>query len=135
MDFGPTFVGSTYVLWWTYEKRSVAPLKIHYWTEAEGEHVQPTTPGHDQYSGFMDEATGDLYFVRSRANICGGSITIRRGHLGTTDSTLLVQLPNGIDTDYAMSVAANPSTTHLDLYFGRWNLPDEDRRHLRPAGG
>jgi hypothetical protein len=121
MDFGSTFVGSTYVVWWTYQKTS----KIHYWTEADGERVQPTTTGHDQYAGFIDETTGDLYFVRSRSNICGGAITIRRGDLGTTDSTVLTKLPSGIDTDYVISVTLNPGSGHLDLYTLRWNCKRE----------
>ena len=119
--FRPAFVGLTYVMWVTWEGTG----KIHYWSEADGERIQLTTlAGHNQYAPFLDEASGALYFVRSRS-WCGREVTIRRGVLGSAASTVLASLPRGIDTGEVSSVAANSGTAQLDLYFQRWSCRAE----------
>ena len=85
----------------------------------------PLPNGKAQYAPTIDESDGQVYFVRSGLK-CGRGVTIRRAPLSSLGSSSTVaSLPTGIDTDWSMSVATNPSTSNQDLYFGRWNCAQE----------
>ena len=76
--------------------------------------------GKNQYAPVIDEADGTMYFVRAASHACGKGVTIRRGALGSDGSAVLASLPAGINTDYQQSVAPNPASGRLDLYFDRY---------------
>ena len=120
--YRPTFAGTTYVAWFVCGSAGCA---IHYWSEADGEQVQPTDQGRNQYANTIDEATSQIYFVRSGSTDCKGA-TIRRADLGSSTSTILTTLPRGIAIGLGpMSVATNVETSHQDLYFERWSCKRE----------
>lgn len=120
--YPPTFAGMTYVAWTVPSARGIA---IHYWSAAGGEQVQPSVPGRGQYSAWIDEATGQIYYVRAVPSVCGRSVTIRRSMLGSSKSTVLASLPPRIDVGWNMSVTANAATSAQDLYFERWSCESE----------
>ena len=98
---------------------------IHYWSEAGGEQVQPTV-GTDQYGGWIDEATGEIYFMRigNTAYPCAGGSRSGAPTLGSSTSTILATLPPGF-AGFEMSLAPNTVTSHQDLYFNRWSCKHE----------
>ena len=120
--YPPTFAGMTYVAWTVPGARGIT---IHYWSAAGGEQVQPSIPGRGQYSAWIDEATGQVYYVRARPLVCGRSVTIRRSMLGSSESTVLASLPPRIDVGWNMSVATNIATSARALYFERWSCESE----------
>ena len=122
--FRPTFAGMTYVAWTTSTSVGFTArdrYTIHYWSAAGGMHVQPSVPGRDQHAGTIDEATGQIYYVRSDTAICDTWVTIRRSMLGSSASTILASLRSGAATGETMSLAPNAATSHQDLYFVRWS--------------
>ena len=118
----PSFAGTTYAAWTV-----VAPSgnTVHYWSAAGGKQLQPSVPGRDQYSPWIDETTGQVYYVRARPLVCGRSVTIRRSMLGSSESTVLASLPPTIDVGWNLSVAANFVTKAQTLYFERWSCEAE----------
>jgi hypothetical protein len=120
--YRPTFAGATYVAWTVCGSVGCA---IHYWSAEGGEQVQPSVPGRDQYSAWIDEATEQVYYVRAKPPTCGKLVTIRRSTLGSSASTLLASLPRGIDTGENLSLATDLATSGQDLYFERWSCRRE----------
>jgi hypothetical protein len=116
-EFWPSFAGSTYVSWsvcrsWV--------CTIYYWSSAGGKHAQPTVPRRSQFGATIDEATGEIYYVREKPPTCGVFATIRRSQLGSAASTLLAAFPKGIDIGWEQSLVADTVTAHTDLYFERY---------------
>jgi hypothetical protein len=75
--------------------------------------------GRPQYAPVIDEADGSLYFVRSGFG-CGQTVTVRKGSVGSADSTVLAALPDGVDTDVRMSLTLNAGSGGTDLLFVRY---------------
>jgi hypothetical protein len=125
-NYRPTFAGNTYVTWFVCDSTGCA---IHYWSAADGEQVQPNVRDGDQFGGWIDEATGQIYFVRSGNTlypVCRG-VTIRRADLGSSTSTILAALPLGFAVGLGpMSLVTDLVTAHQDLYFSRWSCRRKD---------
>jgi hypothetical protein len=122
--YRPTFAGMTYVAWTTSTWVGFTArdrYTIHYWSAGGGMKVQPSVPRRDQHAGTIDEATGQIYYIRSKTAACDSFVTIRRSMLGSSASTVLASLPAGIDTGETMSLAPNITTSHQDLYFVRYS--------------
>lgn len=117
----PGFAGETYVAWSTCGLQRWFPVcHVFYWSEIGGTVRVAQPEGKNQYAPVIDEANGTMYFVRAASHACGKGVTIRRGALGSDGSAVLASLPAGIDTDYQQSVAPNPASGRLDLYFDRY---------------
>jgi hypothetical protein len=85
----------------------------------------PSADGKPQYAPVVDEANSTAYFARSGFG-CGQNVNIWRLPITLQGTrTLIVDLPSGIDTDWAASLTPNGTTGHMDLYVGRWSCSQE----------
>ena len=115
----PGFVGDRYAAWSTCNGEFCTISVYDDSTHTIDKLPRPS--GKADYAPAIDEASGQLYFVRSQADRCGRGVTIRRGTLGATDSVSLLALPRGIDTGWNTSLTTDAGSGFLDIYFERWN--------------
>jgi hypothetical protein len=86
----------------------------------------PTVNRHPQYAPAVDETNGTVYWVRS-GFACGAKVNVWRAPLSDMSATTkVVDLEDGIDTDWAMSLAPNATSGGLDLLFGRVDCASGD---------
>lgn len=80
----------------------------------------PTVGTRPQYAPAVDEINRVVYYVRSGYS-CGANVNIFRLPLNGFGGTpvKIVELADGVDTGYEMSLARNPKSGKLDLYFQR----------------
>jgi hypothetical protein len=79
----------------------------------------PAPDGSARYAPVVDEASGEVYVVRS-GQACGANVRILRvpvTDLGATPVTIAT-LPSGIDVGFTLSLEERP--TQLDLWFSRY---------------
>lgn len=110
-------VGDRYATWTVCTVRTCNAF--YYDTDDSSTHRVANPSGRPQYAPVIDEAAGSLYFVRSGSD-CGQNVTIRKGTVGSSDSIVLALLPQGVDTDWRMSLAPNTGSGHTDLLFVRY---------------
>ena len=117
--YRPTFAGTTYVAWTVCGSVGCA---IHYWSAAGGEQIQPSVPGRDQYSAWIDEATGQVYLRPGEA-----AHLRQAGDDPAVDARLeYFDRPGVAPARYRygrepMSLATDVATSSQDLYFERWS--------------
>jgi hypothetical protein len=119
----PGFAGSGLVAWTRCAR--TCNVYIH---DAIGNTTSrlPLPDDRAQYAPAIDEAGGVIYFIRSGLR-CGQGVTFRSASLADpSTSTAVFGLPPGIDTDWTMSLATDPDTMLLDLYFGRFHCARQD---------
>ena len=76
--------------------------------------------GRPQYAPVVDETDSQVYFVRSGFR-CGQQVGVWRLPINLVgEPTLIVDLPDGIDTGWMNSLTANGVTGQMDLYIERW---------------
>lgn len=119
--FYPNFAGDTYVAWETCGRLG---CKIHYWSAAGGELVQPAALDMNQWAATIDEVTNQIYYAQVSQAGCRRATTIRRATLGSSTSTVLASLPRGMMA-IDMSLAPNLTTGQQDLYFDRYSCRSE----------
>ena len=119
----PGFVGSQYAAWLTCGSQACNDYVYDIGTKELWK--VPAPDGRSTFSPTIDEATDQLYFVRSSSDRCGVAVTIRVATIGSDDSTVLASLPRGVDTGSMMSLTANPGSGFQDLYFMRWDCRDQ----------
>lgn len=115
----PGFVGDRYAAWSTCNGE-YCTISVY----DDVTHVVERLPrpsGKADYAPTIDEGTDHLYFVRSRADVCGRGVTIRTEPLGSTASTVVATLPRGIDTGWNTSLTTDVDSGFLDIYFERWD--------------
>lgn len=118
----PGYVGARYAAWTTCG--SEACFVFVYDTTTQTTTKLPTPASKSSYAPVIDEATDQIYFVRS-ADRCGVDVTIRVGALGSDQSTTVATLPRGIDTGWTLSLTSNATSGFQDLYFERWECKDQ----------
>jgi hypothetical protein len=119
----PGSVGERYATWTRCNKRTC--LALYYDSQTGIASRIPSVDGRPQYAPAIDEATEQVYFVRSGFR-CGRQVRVLRAPLaalGTT--TVLFSLPRGIATEVEMSLAPNP-VAGTDLWFGRYRCRAND---------
>jgi hypothetical protein len=117
-DVFPGYAGSRYAAWTSCGSKTCS---IFVFDASDGSTRKLATPdGSADYAPALDEATGDLYFIRSSANDCGRNVSIRKAALGSPDSLEVATLRDGTDTGWNLSLATDPVTSLHDLYFERW---------------
>jgi hypothetical protein len=116
-------VGDRYATWTVCTARTCNAF--YYDTADSSTHRVANPNGRVQYAPVIDETTGSLYFVRS-GFACGENVTIRKEVvLGSGDSIVLAQLPQGVDTDWRQSLALNTGSGDTDLLFVRYRCEKE----------
>lgn len=85
----------------------------------------PTDTDRPQYAPIVDEEDRQVFFARSGLG-CGANVNIYRVPIGALASTpaKIVDMPDGIDVGYRMSLADNPDTGQQDLYLERIRCSD-----------
>ena len=111
-------VGERYATWTRCTRRTC--LAMYYDSATDETKRVPPVDRKPQYAPAIDEATGQIYYVRS-GHGCGVDVRIFRALLADPASkTLLTTLPDGVDTDWTQWVVPDLSTKgQLDLWFGR----------------
>jgi hypothetical protein len=118
----PGAVGDRYATWTV-----CGPLTCSVWwydtQESEPRPRKlPTVDGRPQYAPVIDEVGGTIYFVRSRQG-CGESVRVWRRAWPLdpdVDARRLVALPEGIDTNWTMSLDRDAAHQRVDLWFARY---------------
>jgi Tol biopolymer transport system component len=112
-------VGAIYASWSVCNRSSCS---VHLYDIASGTSTRvPTKNRRPQYAPAVDETNGRIYLVRSGFE-CGAGVLILRLPLDDLSATptKIVDLPDGIDTGYVMSLAPSSNGTDQDLLFERW---------------
>ena len=112
----PGAVGDRYATWTVCGRECNA---FYYDTLDDSTHKVRNRSGKPQYSPVIDENRSTLYFVRSGFG-CGVNVTIRAQAVGTGTSDAIADLPEGVDTDWSMSLTLNPVSGGMDLLFDRF---------------
>lgn len=113
----PAFVGTTYAAW---TDCAGDDCHVRYLDIATGARRSIPDDGGAQYGTTIDEAAGQIYYVRSEQGVCGHHVEIRRAPLtAPASSEEVLALPPGVDTDTWLSLGPNPNTGKLDLFFSR----------------
>jgi len=122
----PTWVGSTHLIYQHCSKSFVCKLRV--WAKGGSTQTIPTPLGspYTQYSGAMDEGTGDIYYFRS-TNWCGLFVEIRRTNVfDLTAFTTIYDVPEGFDGN-ELSLAPDQGTpTDTDLLFSQYDCIAND---------
>jgi hypothetical protein len=77
----------------------------------------PVPVGKHQYAPTVDEATGEVYFVRS-GNACGANVGIWRRPVDLSAlAERIISLPDGIDTGWTLALDVDTGNARLDAWF------------------
>jgi hypothetical protein len=112
-------VGDRYATWTACRRLCAASV---YDSESHTLRRVPAPEGRSHYAPVVDEVNGRVYFVRSGQK-CGAAVDIWRlpvSQLGS-EPTKIVDLPDGIDAGFAMSLSMDADETAVDLFFERWD--------------
>lgn len=84
----------------------------------------PAPDGRARYAPIVDEANGQLYFVRS-GPACGASVRLMRVPVAdlSQPQVVLAPLPEGIDVDFRMTL--EPTADGIDLWFSRFRCASQ----------
>ena len=117
----PDWVGDTHMIYQVCTKSFLCKVRI--WRKGASTLTIPTPGGspYSQYGAAMDEATGDIYYIRS-TYWCGLFVEIRRTNLADVSAfTTIYDFPEGIDGNM-LSLAPNTITpTDTDLLFSQYD--------------
>lgn len=113
-------VGERYATY-TFCNRNNCIAYIYDW-ETETTTRIPSVNDKPQYAPVVDEANSSVYFSRARNMTCGPDVGIWRLPIDLEgEPTLIVDLPDGIDTGWWNSLAVDGVGGQTDLYFQRWS--------------
>ena len=85
----------------------------------------PVPTGRHQYAPVVDEAHGNVYFVRS-GDSCGENVGIWRRPVDLTGpAEEMVSLPDGIDTGWTLALDEDVANGRLDAWFQYWRCAGE----------
>jgi hypothetical protein len=122
----PTWVGSSSLIYQRCSNGGVCDVFV--WQKGVGTQAIPNPGGspYTQYGGVMDEATGDIYYVRS-TTWCGLFVEIRRTNASSLSGfTTIYDVPEGIDMNH-LSLAPDVLTpTDTDLLFSQYDCIAND---------
>jgi hypothetical protein len=117
----PDWVGDTHMIYRQCSKSFVCKLRI--WRKGASTLTipNPNGPPYTQYGAAMDEATGDIYYLRS-TTWCGLFVEIRRTNLADLNTfTTIYDFEEGIDGNM-LSLAPNTTTPgDTDLLFSQYD--------------
>ena len=125
--FRPDWVGSTHLIYQQCSPKTFA-CKLWLWTKKGSTRLIPNPDGspYSQYGGVMDEATGDIYYIRT-TTWCGLFVEIRRTNTSDVSTfTTIYDFPEGIDGN-ELSLAPDVLTpTDTDLLFSQYDCIKND---------
>jgi hypothetical protein len=122
------FVGDVGERWASYTICTATTCRAYVY-DAEDRRIRKIPAVNDlpQYAPALDEANRQVFFVRSGVS-CGANVNIFRVPIGALATTpvKVVDMPDGKDVGYRLSLAVNPDTGNLDLYLERIRCSDFD---------
>jgi hypothetical protein len=117
----PGSAGDQYIAY-TLCTKTTCHAHLYEWATKTDQRI-PTRNGRSQYAPVVDEANSTVYFSRSGNQRCGQEVNIWRRPIPLVDGDPLekiVELPDGIDTGWESSLAANAASGEMDLYIERY---------------
>jgi hypothetical protein len=117
----PTWVGASHLLYQTCSAKTFG-CQIRLWTKGVATRVVPNADGspYSQYGGSMNEATGDVYYIRT-TTWCGLFTEIRRWNIAGGSFTTIYDFPEGTDAN-SVSLAPDELTpSDTDLLFSQFD--------------